>query len=56
MTFGRGEWSVVLGRDGRAAAPYNSEIFADLNQVSSDKPTEVLVRIGPRHRRRAAQP
>jgi putative ABC transport system permease protein len=42
LRFGRGEWTVVGVFDaGRSAA--NSEIFADLNQVSSDyNRTEVL--------------
>jgi putative ABC transport system permease protein len=35
LNFGRGEWEVVGIMDGGRSA-YNSEIFADLNQVSSD--------------------
>ncbi|MBI4877769.1 MAG: ABC transporter permease [Acidobacteria bacterium] len=35
LRFGRGEWEVVGVMDGGRSA-YNSEIFADLNQVSSD--------------------
>lgn len=35
LTFGRGEWEVVGVMDGGRSA-YNSEIFADLNQVASD--------------------
>jgi putative ABC transport system permease protein len=42
LTFGRGEWTVVGVMDGGRSA-YNSEIFADLNQVSADyNRTEVL--------------
>jgi putative ABC transport system permease protein len=35
LTFGRGEWEVVGVMDGGRSA-YNSEMFADLNQLSSD--------------------
>lgn len=35
LTFGRGEWEVVGVMDGGRSA-YNSEMFVDLNQVSSD--------------------
>jgi putative ABC transport system permease protein len=42
LTFGRGEWIIVGVMDGGRSA-YNSEIFADLNQVSGDyNRTEVL--------------
>jgi putative ABC transport system permease protein len=42
LKFGRGDWTVVGVMDGGRSA-YNSEIFADLNQVSGDyNRTEVL--------------
>ncbi len=42
ITFGRGDWEVVGVMDGGQSAQ-NSEIFADLNQVSSDlQRTDVL--------------
>ena len=53
IRFGRGEWEVVGIVDGGRSA-FNSEIFADLNQVSSDYNrtgflSSALIRAAPGH-------